>query len=428
MRLHHTGNSKDNSHLEDLLKKYQPDLKQFEQIYRHIHANPELSGQEKQTAKLASKHLQALGFEVHCNIGGHGVAAILQNGPGPKILLRADMDALPLEEKTGLPYASTRTVKDIQGNIKPVMHACGHDTHVTSLMAASTLLHAAREHWSGTLICIFQPAEEQGDGARTMLDDGLYEKIPKPDLVLAQHVTRMRAGSVNLRAGRLLTAADSIEVRVFGRGGHGSAPQTTVDPVVIGASIVVKLQTIVSREVTPGELAVVSCGSIHAGNSANVIPDHLDLQISVRTFNGEVRKRVLDAIRRIVEAECVAGGAVEKPLVKVVSSCPSTINDGESVRALRETFGSYFQDRVVDMERPSASEDFSLLATEVGAPYVMWMFGGIDEKTWDDAVEKGTINELPSNHSPFFAPVIKPTLQTGMDAMALGALTFLQRK
>ncbi|KAJ6095930.1 Amidohydrolase [Penicillium sp. IBT 16267x] len=429
MKLTITDNvGKDHSHLKELLDKYRPDMKPYEEIYRHIHSNPELSGQEEQTAKIALEHLHTLGFEVHSHIGGHGVAGILHNGPGPKILLRADMDALPLEEKTGLSYASTRTVDDAHGNRIPVMHACGHDTHVTTLMAASALLHAARDRWNGTLICIFQPAEEVLGGARAMLDDGLYEKVPKPDLVLAQHVTRMRAGSVNLRAGQLLTAADAFEVRVFGRGGHGSAPQTTIDPIVIGASIVMKLQTIVSREVTPGELAVVTCGSIHAGNSSNIIPDHLDLQITVRTFDKEVRRRVHAAIHRIVEAECLAGGAVEKPSVKLTSSGPATINDGETVDALRETFKSYFQDQLVDMERPSASEDFSLLATEAGAPYVMWMFGGIDEKTWDDAIEKGTVNELPMNHSPFFAPKIEPTLRTGVDAYALGALTFLQLK
>lgn len=338
------------------------------------------------------------------------------------------MDALPLEEKTGLKYASRRSGKDEDGVSKPVSHACGHDFHVTSLMAAATLLHAAREHWSGTLICIFQPSEEHLDGARAMLEDGLYSKIPRPDLVLAQHVMRMRAGTVNLRAGRLLTAADAFDVRVFGRGGHGSAPQTTIDPIVIGASIVTKLQTIVSREVVPGEVAVISCGSINAGHSPNVIPDYLDLQLSVRTFDPDVRERVCAAIHRIIEAECLAGGAVEKPRVTRTYSTPATVNDGDSIYQLRATFESYFREKMVEMERPSASEDFSLLATAVGAPYVMWMFGGIDEETWDEAVAKGTVNELPSNHSPFFAPVIQPTLRTGVDAMAVAALTFLKRK
>lgn len=362
------------------------------------------------------------------NIGGHGVAGVLRNGGGPTILLRADMDALPLEEKTGLPYASTRHVKDQDGVRKPVSHACGHDSHVTSLMAAAMLLHAAREHWSGTLICIFQPSEEHLNGAQAMLDDGLYEKIPKPDLVLAQHVMRMRAGTVNIRHGRLLTAADAFDVRVFGRGGHGSAPQTTIDPIVIGASIVMKLQTIVSREVTPGELAVVSCGSISAGHSPNVIPDHLDLQLSVRTFDPDVRERICAAIHRIIEEECRAGGAVEKPKITRTYSTPATVNDEESVHILRAGFESYFQDNLVEMDRPSASEDYSLLATAVGAPYVMWMYGGIDEKTWDEALANGTLNELPSNHSPFFAPAIQPTLKTGVDALALAALTFLRRK
>lgn len=338
------------------------------------------------------------------------------------------MDALPVEEKTNLPYMSTRSVKNDDGSLTPVMHACGHDTHVTSLLAASTLLHAARDSWRGTLICVFQPSEERLNGAQTMLDDGLYEKIPRPDLVLAQHVMRMRAGTVNLQSGPLLTAADAFDVRIFGRGGHGSAPQTTIDPILIGAAVVMRLQSIVSREVCPGEVAVVSCGSIRAGNSANVIPDYLDLQLSVRTFRDEVREKVCAAIHRIIEAECRAAGAVEKPRIEKTVSSPATVNDKQSVDRLRGAFKGYFGDSMVGMEPPSASEDFSLLATAVGAPYVMWMFGGIEEKMWDEAVAKGTVNELPSNHSPFFAPVIEPTLRTGVDAMALAALTFLGRK
>ncbi|KAJ5594919.1 Amidohydrolase [Penicillium hispanicum] len=419
--------SDDNS-LHGLLDRYRPDLRPFEAIYRHLHNQPELSGQEEQTARTATEHLHTLGYEVHTNIGGHGVAGVLRNGDGPMIMLRADMDALPLEEKTGLPYASTLQVKDPSGVSQPVMHACGHDSHVATLMAASMLLHAARQHWSGTLICVFQPSEEHLDGAQAMLDDGLYDKIPKPDLVLAQHVMRMRAGTVNLRPGRLLTAADAFDVRVFGRGGHGSAPQTTIDPIVIGAAIVMRLQTIVSREVVPGETAVVSCGSINAGHTPNVIPDHLDLQISVRTFAPEVRKRVCAAIHRIIEAECEAGGAVKKPKITLTYSTPATVNDEKTVGALLENFQAYFQDDFVEAEPSSASEDFSLLATAAGSPYAMWTFGGIDEKTWDDAVRKGTVDELPSNHSPFFAPAIQPTLRTGVDALALGALTFLRRK
>lgn len=414
--------------LRDLLDRFRPDLKPYEAIYRTLHSEPELSGQEEVTAQKAAEHLRSVGYEVHAKIGGHGVAGILRNGDGPTILLRADMDALPMEEKTGLDYASQRTVKDTDGVRKPVMHACGHDTHVTTMMAASTLLHAAREHWSGTLICLFQPSEEHLDGAKAMLEDGLYERIPKPDLVLAQHVGPMRAGSVSLRAGPLLTAADSFDVRIYGRGGHGSAPQTTIDPIVIGAAIITRLQSIVSREVTPGKLAVVSCGSIQAGHTSNIIPDELDMKLNVRTYDSAVREKVCAAIHRIIEAECQAAGTTQKPLITKTSSTPATINDGKTIDTLRETFQPYFEKNLVEMEPPTASEDFSLLATAVGAPYVMWMFGGTDEKTWDDAVAKGTEHELPSNHSPFFAPVIEPTLRTGIDAIALGALTFLKRK
>ncbi|RHZ46503.1 hypothetical protein CDV55_100194 [Aspergillus turcosus] len=410
----------------NLIEKYRPDLTPFEETYRQIHASPELSGQEEQTSATAASHIQSLGFDVHTHIGGYGVAGVLRNGPGPTVLLRADMDALPVEEKTGLPYASTKTAIDADGETVPVMHACGHDTHVVSLMASASLLHSAREHWSGTLICVFQPAEEHVSGARAMIEDGLYERVPKPDVVLAQHLVRMKAGTVSIRAGRLLTAADGIDVRVYGRGGHGSAPQSCIDPIVIGAAIVTRLQSIVSREVAPGELAVVTCGSIHAGHKSNIIPDELELKLSVRTYDKATRERVIACIKRIVEAECEASGAVEKPSVEIVSSTPATINDEATVRALKETFGSYFQEDLVESEPIAASEDFSLLATAVGAPYVMWTYGGVDAETWDDAVAKGTVNELPNNYSPFFAPCIQPTLRTAVDAMSLGALTFLR--
>lgn len=417
-----------NDKLRELLERSRPDLKPFEDIYRHLHNQPELSGQEEQTAQIAADHLRSVGYEVHTKIGGHGVVGVLRNGAGPKILLRADMDALPLEEKTGLPYASTQYVEDRDGKRTPVMHACGHDSHVTTLMAASELLHTARESWSGTLICVFQPSEEHLDGAQSMVDDGLYEKIPKPDIVLAQHVMRMRAGTVNLRPGRLLTAADSFDVRIFGRGGHGSAPQATIDPIVIGASIVLRLQSIVSREVTPGELAIVTCGSINSGHASNIIPDHLNLQVCVRTYDPDTRKKVCAAIHRIIEAECEAGGAIQKPRITRTHSTPATINDDKTTNTLQASFASYFGDNLVEMDRPAASEDFSVLATAAGAPYAMWFFGGIDEDVWDEAAAKGTLHQLPWNHSPFFAPAVQPTLRTGVDAMALGALTFLKPK
>ncbi|KAL4896191.1 hypothetical protein BDV59DRAFT_172266 [Aspergillus ambiguus] len=416
------------SSLQALLDQHRPDLKPYEDLYRHLHSHPELSGQEEETSATVAQHLQGLGFEVHTHIGGYGVAGVLRNGDGPTVLLRADMDALPVEEKTGLPYASKKTVKNKDGAPVPVMHACGHDTHVVSLMACSEFLNSTREQWAGTLICIFQPAEEHLSGARAMIEDGLYEKVPKPDVVLAQHVMRMKTGTISIRSGRLLTAGDAFDVRVYGQGGHGSAPQTTVDPIVLGASIVMRLQGIVSREVMPGEMAVISCGSIHAGHAPNIIPDYLDLQLTVRTYDASTRERVVASIKRIIEAECHASESPRKPDVKHVLSAPATINDDATVKALKNTFGSYFKDNLVDSEPASASEDFSLLATAVGAPYVMWTYGGVDPKTWDDAVAKNTVNQLPNNHSPFFAPVMQPTLLTAVDAMSVGALTFLKRK
>lgn len=338
------------------------------------------------------------------------------------------MDALPLEEKTGLSYASKKTVRGQDGVEKPVTHACGHDYHVTCLIAAAMLLHSAKDSWSGTLVCVFQPAEEQLCGAKGMVDDGLYTKVPKPDIVLAQHVLPMKAGAVNVRAGRLLTAADAFDVRVFGRGGHGSAPHTCIDPILIGASIITRLQGIVSREVCPGEMAVVSCGSIQSGHTANVIPDYCDLKLNVRTYDEGTRKRVCAAIKRIIEAECTASGAVEKPSIKCIYSTPATINDDKTAATLKGTFEPYFKENIVDMGPLSASEDFTHLAIAAGVPYAMWTFGGVDEKTWDDAVANGTLNELPGNHSPFFAPAIEPTLKTGIDAMALAGLTFLKVK
>ncbi|KAJ5688897.1 hypothetical protein N7462_003289 [Penicillium macrosclerotiorum] len=411
-----------------IIEKHRPDLTSYEGIYRDIHVSPELSGDEKQTSSLVENHLRGLGFEVHANIGGFGVAGVLRNGPGATILLRADMDALPMKEKTGLPYASKRVAKDTDGSERPVAHACGHDFHIVSLMASAALLCSAREEWTGTLICVFQPAEETLSGAQAMVDDGLFDKIPKPDLVLAQHVMCMRAGQVSVRSGHLLTAADSFEVRITGRGGHSSAPHACIDAVVIGAAVVSRLQTIVSREVNPYDLAIVSCGSINAGYNANIIPDECIIRINVRTYNPRTRQRVIESIKRIIQAECMASGATQEPTIKSITSAPATINDDKVATTLKQVLGSFFQKNFVESEPATASEDFSLLAVAADAPYVMWTFGGIEEKTWDDAIERDSLHELAGNHSPYFAPVLQPTLKTGVDAMSISALHFLQNR
>lgn len=403
-------------------------MKTFEGFYRHLHSFPELSGMEERTAASAAEHLTSLNFEVHTHIGGYGVAGVFRNGDGPTVLLRADMDGLPMEEDTGLPYASKRRMQDRRGKEQPVAHSCGHDFHVTALIAAASLLQSASDEWSGTLICVFQPSEEELNGAKAMVNDGLYDKVPKPDLVLAQHVMKMRGGTISVKPGRMLTAADAFDVRIYGVGGHGSSPQFTVDPILIGAAIVLRLQGIVSREVAPTEMAVISCGSIQSGQTANIIPSTLDLKIGVRTYDPAIRERVLAAIKRIIHAECQASGTPQEPTIECTITTPATINDDALVQHLEGTFGDFFKENLVEPTPAAASEDFSVLATEVGAPYVMWCFGGYDEKTWDEAEKNGTLDKLPYNHSPHYAPAVQPTLRTGVDAMALGALTFLKRK
>ncbi|KAL7932843.1 hypothetical protein V8C35DRAFT_328069 [Trichoderma chlorosporum] len=387
---------------------------------------PELSGQEKETARTVANYLNSLGsFEVFTKIGGHGIAGVLTNGEGPTILLRADMDALPLLENTGLPYASMRTQIVKNGIEKPVMHACGHDTHVASMMAVAKLLLCARADWKGTLICLFQPAEEHLNGAKAMVDDGLYDKIPRPDIVLAQHVDNARCGTIQMRSGPTMTASVSQNIRIFGRGGHGSAPQDCIDPVIIGSSIVVQLQTIVSRQIDPGQLAVVTCGSIHAGDAPNVIPDFLDMKINIRALTDDMISRILVSVKTIVEATSKAGGCEREPLIETISSTPATINDDSTVQTLEKSFASYFGSNFERMDVTTASEDVSILATTVGARLVIWFFGSTDPIQWDIACQNGKLAEIPYNHSPLFAPSIE-SLDTAVDAMSLAALTLFQ--
>ncbi|KAJ2982112.1 hypothetical protein NQ176_g1595 [Zarea fungicola] len=402
----------------------------FRDVYRQVHEMPELSGMEKETAQLAADFLRSLNvFQIHTGIGGHGVVGVFVNGDGPKLLLRADMDALPLKEETGLPYASKRVMKDRFGHEKPVMHACGHDTHVASLMAVAKLLVDARSHWQGTLICLFQPAEEHLNGAQAMVDDGLYDtgRVPRPDVVLAQHVDNDPCGRITMKSGPALTASSSLAIRIFGRGGHGSSPQDCIDPIVIGSSIVTKLQTIVSREIDPNQLAVVTCGSIRAGDAPNIIPEYLDLTLNIRSLSPTVHSRILDAIKRIVEGECMTAGCSRVPAITTLQSSPATINDDATVNTLKSSFSSYFGSDFMEMETGTASEDVSILATAAGAPVVMWFFGGSDPGQWHEAESKGKLQELPHNHSDMFAPVIE-CLDVAVDAMALAALSLFDSR
>jgi hippurate hydrolase len=407
------------AHLRELL----PNL---EALYKDIHAHPELSMQETRTAELAAERLRAAGFEVTTGIGKTGVVGLLRNDVGPTIMLRADMDALPVKEETGLPYASTVTATDREGKTVPVMHACGHDIHVTWLVGAATLFAQQRDAWHGTLLALFQPAEETAEGAQAMIDDGLFKRFPRPDVVLGQHVMVGPAGAFGSRSGVVTSAADSLQITLFGRGAHGSMPQASIDPVVMAAATVMRLQTIVSRELAATESAVVTIGSLQAGTKENVIPDTAVLKLNVRTFDEGVRTRVLAAIKRIVDAEAAAAGAPKLPEITPLDRYALVKNDPTATERVAHAFRGYFRaDRVRDTGPASASEDFGSFGAEWHVPSVFWFVGGTDPDTYAKAKAAGRVGEIPTNHSPRFAPVLHPTLEAGVEALVVGALAWL---
>jgi hippurate hydrolase len=397
-----------------------------EEFYRDLHHNPELSHQERRTAQRVADQLRQAGYDVHEGIGGTGVVGVLANGDGPALLFRADMDALPVREATGLPYASTATATDPDGNDVPVMHACGHDVHVACLVGAAQLLADARDAWHGTVVALFQPAEETGDGARGMLDGGLAGLIPTPDAALAQHVLPFPSGQVRTRPGPTLSAADSMRITLHGRGAHGSMPQAAVDPVVLAAAIVLRLQTVVARELAPGEPAVLTVGSIQAGTKSNVIPDSATLLLNMRTYSDATRSAMLEAIRRIVTAESQASRCPQEPEFERYESFPLTDNDETTTTRVADAFTDFFGDRAQPLPRQSASEDFSDIPTALGVPYTYWGIGGIDPDTYRAAEQAGRVDQdIPVNHSAAFAPVIQPTLDTGTQALVTAALAWL---
>ena len=405
--------------LEGLL----PDL---EALYKDVHSHPELSMQETRTAGLAADRLRAAGYEVTTGVGKTGVVGLLRTGDGPTVMLRADMDALPIEEATGLPYASTVKAQDREGKTVPVGHMCGHDMHVAWLIGATTLLAQARTEWRGTLMAVFQPGEETAEGAQAMIDDGLFDRFPKPAVVLGQHVMVGPAGTVAGRTGAITSAADSLQIRLFGRGAHGSMPQASIDPVVMAAATVMRLQTVVSREVAAAEAAVVTVGSLQAGTKENVIPDEAIIKLNVRTFDAGVRKRVLAAIERIVNAEAAASGAPRAPEITPLDRYPLNVNDADASARVVDAFRRYFPaDRVRQTGPAPASEDFGSFGTEWHVPSVFWFVGGTDPDTYAKAKEAGRINDLPVNHSPKFAPVLHPTLKTGVETLIVAAQAWL---
>ena len=384
-----------------------------EELYRDLHAHPELSSHEVRTSAEVADRLAALGYEVR-RVGG-GVVGVLANGPGQTVLARADMDALPVTELTDLPYASNVTAVDESGATVGVSHACGHDVHVTCLLGAATCLAGTRDAWGGTFIALFQPAEETGAGARGMVDDGLTDKIPRPDVAFAQHVLGHEAGVVGTQAGPAFSAGESVRITVHGKGSHGSMPHLGVDPVVLAASIVLRLQTIVARETRPGEFAVVTVGSSIAGTKSNIIPDRAVLLVNIRTYDETVRQRVIAGIERIVRAECEASGSPAPPTFEYYDRFPLTDNDPEVTAKVSEAFRSYFgEDRVIELGRVTASEDFSRIPDAFGTPYTYWGVGGFAPG-----------QPLYPNHSPYFAPTVQPTLTVGTEALVVAALVYL---
>ena len=384
-------------------------------LYVDLHQHPELSGAETATAAKLAGQLRALGYTVTERIGGTGVVAVLRNGSGKTILLRTELDALPVEEATGLPFASKVHAKDPSGRDVAVGHMCGHDVHMSALVATASIMAQRKDAWHGTLVLIGQPAEETISGAEKMVKDGLFTRFPRPDALLALHVMNdLPAGQVGVVEGAYSSNADSLRITIYGKGGHGSAPHTTVDPIVIAARTVVSLQTIVAREVKPGEFAVVTVGYVNAGTKNNIIPDQAELGLTVRTHSGQVRTQILNAITRIANAEALAGNAPRAPLIERYEATDAVYNDPALTRRLQQSLATALgADHVVKGEPITASEDFSVFI-EQGIPGFYLTLGGADPQKFAEARANGT--SLPSNHSPLFAPDVDPALHTAINA------------
>jgi len=411
-----------NKNMVSFIDKLLPELTE---IYKDIHRNPELSMHETRTSKIAADYLAKYQFEVTTPVGPTGVVGLMKNGDGPVVMLRADMDALPVTEKTGLPYASTKVARDEDGKEVGVSHVCGHDIHVTWLMGAARLFSEHKDQWKGTLMAVFQPGEEVGRGAQSMIDAGMMDRFPKPEIILGQHVMVGEAGTVGYRSGAILSAGNSIQVQLFGKGAHGSYPQTSIDPVIMAAATAMRLQTIVSREVAPTETAVLTIGALQAGTKENIISDHAILKLNVRTFNEGVKDHILSAIKRICNAESAASDAPKVPEYIDLDSYPLTENDAAATAKVAAAFHAVFGDKAHETGPASASEDFSIFGRSWKVPYVFWFVGGTDPKTYLDAIKNNQLNSIPSNHSPKFAPVINPTLKTGLEAMMTAAAAWL---
>jgi hippurate hydrolase len=411
---------------DPLRKSIDPIYADLDALYIDLHKTPELSRQEVQTSAKMADRLRRLGFDVTTQIGGHGVVGLLRNGDGPTVMLRADLDGLPIEEKTGVPYASQVIATSAAGKSVPVMHACGHDIHMTAWVGAATLLANARDRWRGTLMMVAQPAEETGSGALAMLKDGLFTRFPKPDFAFGIHDhSGLPAGKVAFTSGFALASVDSVDATIFGRGGHGAYPHTTVDPIVIAARSVVALQTLVARENNPLDPAVVTVGSIHGGSKHNIIPDEVRLQITVRSYKEAVRKKLLAGIDRILKAEAAAANAPREPTTVVSESTPATFNDpaltSRLAAMLRARMGTT---AVVELPPVMGAEDFAEYG-RAGVPAAIFWVGGVEPQKFAEAKRSGAV--LPSLHSPHFVPAREPTIRTAVETMTAAALELLAK-
>lgn len=393
------------------------------ELYKDFHQHPELSMQEFRTAAKVAEYLKKLGFDVSEKIGVTGVVGLLRNGEGKTVMLRADMDALPIKENTGLPYASQAVGETADGIKTAVSHMCGHDLHVTWLLGVAEVLAKNRSVWQGTLMVVFQPGEEVGKGALAMIND-MQDNFPKPDIILGQHVMVGEAGTIGYRAGAILTAGDSLHIKFHGRGGHGAFPQNAIDPVMMAAYSAVRLQTIISRETSPLDSAVLTIGSIQAGVKENVIPDYATLKLNMRSFKSEVRDKMLQSVKRICTCECHASGG-QDPEIEVLDSYPVTENDQQATQRIAESFHRYFGERAYETAPATASEDFSHFGRKWNVPYVFWFVGSTDRQTWQEAVRRDAVQEIPANHSSKFTITLDPTVRTGLEAMLVAALSWL---
>jgi hippurate hydrolase len=414
--------------------KVAAEYRSLEALYRELHANPELSLMEERTAARLTRELREVGFEVTERFGGHGIVGVLKNGTGPTLLIRTDLDGLPVQEETGLPYASKTRVKDLTGREVATMHACGHDIHMTVFTGTARILSSLMDRWSGTLVLIGQPAEERGIGARAMLTAGLFQKFPKPDFAIAVHdIATLPAGTVGTVEGFILANVETVDVTIRGVGGHGAYPHATKDPIVLAARIIVALQTIVSRETRPIDPAVVTVGSIHGGTKHNIIPDEVKLQLTLRSYSDHVRKHTLEAVKRICRGEAIAAGIPEDRMPIVTGAegdvfTPATYNDPALTRRIRGAFVTWLgADNVKTVDPEMGGEDFGQFGRTVEkVPICMFRLGVVAPAVFAESARTGA--SLPSLHSNKFAPVPEPTIKTGVTAMTAAALELLAKK